>query len=170
LSNFFKKEKLLAVKKGILKEKFSKIDKDLFSFSHTKDLASSTEKTVNEFYNLLSSSEFIELMENLSGIKLIKKIDMQSHSFSKGDYLLFHDDDLLGRKIAYIIYLSDFSRAEGGKLSLYDIKKPLNPIKQVIPKFSTFACFKVSNDSLHDVEEVLANKKRITIGGWFYGN
>ena len=170
LPDFFNKNRLLELKKGILKEKYEKIEKDLFSLSHTKDLASSSNHSVREFYHLLSSKEFVSLMEKLTGEKLSLKIDMQSHSMAQGDYLLFHDDVVERRKIAYIAYLTDLKSKDGGALRLYDVKNPLNPIKLIHPTYNSFACFKVSNKSLHDVEEVKSDRQRLTIGGWFYGN
>ena len=207
LNDFFNKKRLSSLKKEILKEKFEKVEKDLFSLSHTCDLISSDNIMIKEFYSLLFSKEFISLMEKLTNEKLSQKIDMseierrhtlaigyktsrrfpsmlkntpnnlvrsvfdmQSHGMAQGDYLLFHDDVVEGRSIAYIVYLADLSAEDGGALRLYDIKKPLNPIKKINPGFNTFACFKVSSKSMHDVEEVKSNKQRLTIGGWFYGN
>ena len=169
LKDFFDKNRLLKLKKEVLNEKFEKIDKDLFTLSHTKDLFSSRNKIIKEFYQLLSSKEFISLMEKLTIQKLSNKIDMQSHSMAHGNYLLFHDDVVEGRSIAYIVYLSDLNPQDGGALRLYNSKKPLNPVKKIYPKFNSFACFKVSKKSLHDVEEIKSDKQRLTIGGWFYG-
>ena len=168
LADFFNENKLSKLKTEVLKEIYEKIEKDLFSLSHTKDLFSSGNQFVKEFYNLFSSKEFISLMEKLTGEKLSNRIDLQSHSMSQGDYLLFHDDVIEGRSIAYIVYLADLTDKDGGALRLYDIKKPLDPIKIIHPKFCTFACFKVSEKSLHDVEEVKSKKQRLTIGGWYY--
>ena len=170
LPNFFSKNKISKLKKRILREKFEKIEKDLFSLSHTKDLVSAKSQIAKEFYNLLSSKVFIVLMEKLTGQKLENNIDMQSHKMVQGNYLLFHDDVVEGRSIAYIIYLSGLNPEDGGALRLYDIKNPINPAKKIHPKFNSFACFKVSRKSLHDVEEVISNKERYTIGGWFYGH
>ena len=170
LPNFFNQNRLLKVKNEILKEKYEKIEKDLFSLSHTKDLALSGSHSVKEFYQLLSSKEFSSLMKKLTGEKLSLKIDMQSHSMVQGDYLLFHDDVVEGRSIAYIAYLTDLISKDGGALRLYDVKNPLNPIELIHPTYNSFACFKVSSKSLHDVEEIKSNKQRLTIGGWFYGN
>ncbi len=170
LDNFFNENKLLKLKKEILMEKFEKIDKDLFSMSHTKDLVSSKNLLLQEFYNLLSSQDFIKLLQKLTGENLSLKIDMQSHRMVLGNYLLFHDDVVEGRKIAYIVYLESLKSRDGGALRLYNIRNPLNPIKKIIPKFNTFACFKVSSKSMHDVEEIKTNRQRLTIGGWFYGN
>ena len=170
LDDFFRKDNLFRLKNKISKEKYEKIDTDLFTLSHTNDLVSSQNKLIKEFYKLLSSNEFILLMEKLTEEKLSNKIDMQSHSMIQGNYLLFHDDVVEGRKIAYVAYLSDLNPDDGGRLQLYDVKNPLKPIHQIIPKFNSFACFKVSDKSLHDVEEIKSNKQRLTIGGWFYGN
>ena len=170
LDDFFNKNKLLKLKKELAKEKYGKIDKDLFSLSHTNDLVSSKISLIKEFYGLLSSNEFISLMEKLTNEKLSGKIDMQSHVMTQGNYLLFHDDVVEGRRIAYIVYLTSLNPKDGGALRLYGIKSPLNPVKKIYPKFNSFACFKVSKKSLHDVEEVKSKKQRLTIGGWFYGN
>ena len=170
LNDFFNKTKLLKLKNELSKEKYGKIEKDLFSLSHTKDLVSSKNNSIKEFYELLSSDEFISLMQKLTNEKLSKKIDMQSHVMIQGNYLLFHDDVVESRNTAYIVYLTSLNPKDGGALRLYDIKSPLNPARKIYPKFNSFACFKVSTKSLHDVEEVKSKKKRLTIGGWFYGN
>lgn len=169
LHDFFNENKLLKLKNAILRERFEKQDKDLFSFSHTKELRHSKNRIVQEFCNLLSSNEFLNLMEKLTG-ETLEIADMHAHLYAQGDHLLLHDDVVEGRKIAYIAYLSDLKPIDGGSLRLYDIKKPLQPIKKITPRFNSFACFKVSANSIHDVEEIKTNKKRLTIGGWFNGD
>lgn len=170
LGAFFNKHRLLRLKKEIMKEKFVGQDKDLFSFSNTKELKYSKNKIIMEFFDFLSSAKFLNFMEKLTWEKHLTHIDMHAHNFKQGDYLLFHDDVVENRKVAYIIYLSTLNVKDGGKLQLYDVKNPIKPIKSIIPKFNSFACFKVSTKSLHDVEEVKTKKQRLTIGGWFYGN
>src|SRR3989338_8461548 len=150
LPNFFDKNELMKLKNEVLKEKYELADRDLFTLSHTGDLISSDNPAIKEFYDLLSSNEFIHLMEKLTGERLSQKIDMQSHSMTAGDYLLFHDDVVEGRKIAYIAYLAkDFEEKDGGRLQLFDVKNSRNPIISIIPKFCSFAGFKVSEKSVH---------------------
>ena len=171
LKNFFNKDKVLKLKNAILKEKFERQDKDLFSFSNTKELKYAENKLIKGFFKLLMSNEFIDLMKKLTGETKLNHIDMHAHIFKQGDYLLFHDDLVEDRKIAYIVYLSQGFKAKyGGRLQLFDIKNPLKPAKEIVPAFNSFVCFKVSKKSLHAVEEIKSNKQRITIGGWFYGN
>jgi Rps23 Pro-64 3,4-dihydroxylase Tpa1-like proline 4-hydroxylase len=168
--DFFRKEKLEELRKEVLKQEFIRHDKDLFSLSNTKEFTYTDNKTIKEFYTLLSGKEFIGFMKKLTGEKYLKGIDMHAHSMVQGDYLLFHDDVVEGRKIAYIAYLAKgFTPKDGGRLQLFDIKSPREPVASIIPKFGSFAGFEVSEKSVHLVEEVMSDKNRLTIGGWFYG-
>ena len=170
LPDFFNTKKISGLRNSLVKEKFERLDKDLFSFWCTMDLSSSKYKAINDFYGFLSSAEFTGLMRNLTGEKLSGRIGMQSNKYKQGDYLLLHDDVVENRKIAYMVYLSSLNTRDGGRLRLYDIKNSMIPAKSVKPQFNLFACFKVSSRSLHDVEEVKSNKERLTVGGWFYGD
>lgn len=171
LHDFLRQDKILKLRNAIFKEQFTRQDKNLFSFYNTQELRFSKSKIVKDFFNLLSSIEFLSLMKNLTKEKSLKSIDMHAHLYRQGDYLLFHDDVVEGRKIAYIIYMSEgFAAKDGGRLELYDTKNPSKPVKSIIPEFNSFLCFKVSGKSLHAVEEVKSAKERLTLGGWFYGN
>lgn len=171
LHDFLNPAKLEKLRKTLLKELFERIDKDLFSFENTKDLATSKSNIIQEFYNFFSSTEFRKFVEQMTGEKLGSISDMHGHLFKQGDYLLFHDDLVEQRKIAYVINLSKgFTSKDGGRFMMYNMKKPQKPAIVVLPEFNTVVCFKVSTKTLHAVEEVLTNKKRLSIGGWFYGN
>lgn len=171
LKDFFKEKKILEIRTAILKEKFETIDRDLFSFSQTKELFSSKDKKVKEFYTFFSSQEFISFISRLTGEKLGNKADMHAHLFNQGDYLLFHDDVVEGRKIAYVVNLSQgFTSKDGGKLQFFNSKSPQHPVQEIPPEFNSLVCFQVSEKSLHAVREVLAKKQRLTLGGWFYGD
>ena len=121
---------------------------------------------IKQSYGCSAKKEYTDKIE-----KRLKNIDMHAHLYGQGDYLLFHDDVVEKRKIAYILYLSKgFSVKDGGRLELYNVENPLKPQKSIIPDFNSFLCFKVSRKSLHAVEEIKTRKQRVTIGGWFYGN
>lgn len=171
LKDFFNKQKIMNVKQELLKESFEQIDRDLFSFSNTRELVGSRNETIKEFYAFFSSAEFMKFIEQITGEKKLTKIDMHGHLFANGDYLLFHDDVVEGRKIAYVVNLSEgFNANDGGRFNVYNAKKPEIPAIQIVPEFNTFVCFKVSKKSMHEVEEVKLEKKRISLSGWFYGN
>ncbi len=169
--DFFNESKIKDLKKAVLKEKFERIDKDLFSFSQTKELVNSKNKIIKEFHEFLSSKDFINFIQKISSVNLDYKIDMHSHIFLDTDYLLFHDDVVESRGVSYVINLSDdFSVNDGGRLQLYDINNALYPYKEIIPNFNSFVLFTVSKNSMHSIEEIKSNKKRLTVSGWFHGN
>nr|XP_036857368.1 prolyl 3-hydroxylase OGFOD1 [Manis javanica] len=90
------------------------------------------------------------------------------------DALLCHDDELEGRRIAFILYLvPPWDRSLGGTLDLYNVdehSQPKHIVKSLIPSWNTLVFFEVSPVSFHQVSEVLSEEKsRLSISGWFHG-
>ena len=169
LTNFFREERVILLIKALMKENFFLKDSDLFTFLQTNDFKGTKNKTLKNFNFFLSSKDFIQYFSNLTGTKLNQSIDMFGTVYANTHYLLPHDDRLESRKIAYLFYLSNLTKKDGGKLLLYD-SHPEKVIKKIVPQFNTFAFFKVSKKSFHEVEEVTGENQRITITGWFHGN
>lgn len=154
------------VENALLAEKFTHSNSDLFEFQQTNDLSKTKNKVLKEFHKFFSSKKFLKFMSKVTGEKLTS-IDMSGFVYSPGDYLLPHDDRLEGRKIAYIVNLSrDFNEEDGGALQLFEGKEI---VKSIVPIYNTLAFFKVSPKSLHQVQEVLGDKNRISLAGWFHG-
>ncbi|MEK6910913.1 MAG: 2OG-Fe(II) oxygenase family protein [Nanoarchaeota archaeon] len=157
---------------ALKKEEFEEKDSDLFSFKQTQDLHYSENKEIKEFVKMLESREFAERIEKISGIKVKKgAFDLAGSLYENTDYLLCHDDELEGRKIAYVYYLcEDFSEKDGGALALLedDNGKPGKSGKRYSPKWNSLMIFEVSKRSWHEVEEVIGKKKRYAIGGWLH--
>ncbi|MEK6936574.1 MAG: 2OG-Fe(II) oxygenase family protein [Nanoarchaeota archaeon] len=175
LKDFFIEKKIIPVLLALENEIFVSKNTDLFQFQQTENDIKGSEITVlKEFNDFFNSKEFGEFIFKITGIKIsLGKIDMSGFVYSKTDYLLPHDDRLEGRKIAYILNLSEkFKKGDGGKLQFFDVKnkKPSKIVKSFIPSFNTLALFEVSENSFHQVEEVLVNKERISFAGWFYGD
>jgi len=171
LENFFNANMCNKILNALSKEKFDFKESDLFQLSQTEDMKNTKNKVLKEFREFLISKEFIKYMEDITSLKLNKnKIDFAGSLYQDTDYLLCHDDRLEGRKIAFLIYLSDFEDREGGCLNLFSSKNnlPEKAIKSIVPKFNKFAFFEVSNISFHEVEEVIVDKQRIAVGGWFH--
>lgn len=171
LTDFFVKQKAAMLLESLSKEQFFEKESDLFKFLQTNDMASTSISLLQEFHALLRSNEFIELMQDLTGLKLKNSIDLAGNIYQDTDFLLCHDDKLEGRKIAFLIYLSDMSPKDGGQLNLFDSKKnlPDKVAKKIVPKFNSFTFFKVSPKSFHSVGEVVSDTQRITFNGWFHG-
>ena len=157
---------------AIKKEKFFKKDSDLFSFSQTNNLFFSKNKIVAEAVSLFSSSKFSSLVSNITGQKLKQgAVDVSAALYAKNNYLLCHDDQVEDRKIAFILYLSEsLSEKDGGALSFF-YEKAGHPQKRAIANYpiqNSMMLFSVSAKSWHEVEEMLTDKKRCTIGGWMH--
>jgi prolyl 3-hydroxylase /prolyl 3,4-dihydroxylase len=172
LKDFLHTEKAVLLLKCLSEEQFEEKESDLFKLKQTKDFKSSKNKDLKRFREFLASSNFIAFMEEITGSKLKSGVvDCGSSLYESTDFLLPHDDQLEGRSIAYMLYFSDISKKEGGALELYGSKRgvPSKVEKSFQPAFNTFAFFKVSPVSFHQVAEVTEEVQRISINGWFHG-
>jgi Rps23 Pro-64 3,4-dihydroxylase Tpa1-like proline 4-hydroxylase len=171
LDGFFDNFQLKNVFQALLKEQFERKEADLFDLCQTQDFETSESEVLQEFRTALKSKEFISFMESITGLKLkAGKISIAGSLYEDGDYLLCHDDQLEGRKIAFLIYFSDLDVKNSGSLDLFSSLKgkPIEIAKSIQPKFNRFTFFEVSETSFHQVREVIG-KQRFAIGGWFYG-
>lgn len=171
IENFFLDKKIAVLLKALKQEEFLEKESDLFKFMQSHDFATTKNKILQELRAFLSSKEFILYLERITGLKLKEgSIDISASLYQNTDYLLPHDDKLENRKIAFMLYLSTLQSKDGGKLILYKTKGsiPKQEETAIIPKTNSFVFFKVTEKSFHEVEEILTNTQRITIGGWFH--
>jgi hypothetical protein len=114
-------------------------------------------------------------LQRATGIELRDTVDMFCAKYSQGDTLLCHDDELEGRRVAFIYYLVPpaWGPEDGGALDLFATGHDGNPAevaRSLVPLRNSFVFFEVSPVSFHQVAEVLAaDKVRLSVGGWFHG-
>ena len=171
LKNFFRKEKVLALTRALSREQFYLKYADLFTFFQTNDLVSSQNRTIVEFRHFLSSSAFVSFISGITALPLAsQKIDLAGTRYTATHHLLPHDDHLEKRRVAFMLYLSTLAKKDGGAFGMYASRggKATRIIKRIQPEINTFVFFTVCPTSFHEVEEVLTNKKRIALSGWFY--
>lgn len=172
IDNFLNVDKFTELKKACLLEDFYVEDHDLYHFFRTVDYKTSKVPIIVEFREFLKSVEFREFFEKLVCMDLdSKKMDLHSLRLESGDYLLCHDDDVQNRAIAFILNFSEFEDCDGGKLELFESEngKPTKICKSIVPKANRFNMFKVTpGKSFHQIEEVLSEKQRNSISGWYY--
>nr|CAH8860944.1 unnamed protein product [Trichobilharzia regenti] len=185
------------VKKEIEKLPFVQKCNDLYTFSQSCDILnlcqdvenpnnSATCPLIISFRTFLLNT-VLPWLKDITGIPLYEnKVDLTSSIYKQGDYLLCHDDELEGRRIAFIWYLvpDDWNnQKDGGELELFDSvpveggednnnEGKLIPTRICVslpPKCNTFTFFEVSPRSFHQVAEVLGNTKRVSLHGWFHG-
>jgi Rps23 Pro-64 3,4-dihydroxylase Tpa1-like proline 4-hydroxylase len=148
-------------------------DSDLYQFKRTVDVKHLQSKKLLDIKQLLFSKEFQNIISALTGITSFSNTgDFHSLLLEQGHYLLCHDDQVQGRKLAFIINLSkDWKKEDGGSLDLFDVDQdgfPKTIVKSITPSFNQFNCFEVSSTSFHQISEVLSNKQRLSFSGWYY--
>lgn len=182
---------LLQVSKGgvedfhqMLKQELSLLEfveknNDLYQFHQTRDLLSSRDLPEQPYLNAFKSilrGELKDMVEEMTGISLNDNIDLFCGKYAHTDYLLCHDDELEGRRIAFIFYLvsPSWSEADGGALDLFDTDpkgEPDKVVKSLFPVLNSFAFFPVNEKSYHQVAEVLSKDNiRLSLSGWFHGD
>lgn len=174
LKNFLQPKQLAFLRNALEKQEFETKESDLFYLQQTKDLRNSTTFVFSSFYTMLNSSYLQKWLQEITGMQKLKSsVDLAGQSFPKHGYLLPHDDYLDHRKIAYILYLgTTLTAKEGGTLEFFSADKENNALKVVKaypPQENSFMFFSVSRQSYHQVSEMLTDKKRLTLGGWFHG-
>ncbi len=171
LPDFFHLEKAVEIIKALAEEPFELKEADLFKFKQTADLRSTQNHLLKSFREFLASSEFASYLSYITSITLKPHhLDVSGTLYEDTDYLLCHDDRLDTRKIAYFYYLSSLEKNDGGGLNLFGCKKgvPLTIRKTITPAFNTFAFFLVSEQSFHEVAEVVRDIQRLALSGWFH--
>ncbi|NXD15468.1 OGFD1 hydroxylase, partial [Nothocercus nigrocapillus] len=120
-------------------------------------------------------------LSDVTQIQLEPTIDLSCAQYGYTDVLLCHDDELEGRRIAFILYLvPPWEKSDGGTLDLYSTDEHFQPqqiVKSLVPSWNTLAFFEVSPVSFHQartcilfVSEVLSEEKcRLSVSGWFHG-
>ncbi len=171
IKDFLREEKVNSLLRALKTEEFIEKESDLFNFKQTSDLYFSKNEIIKNFHKTICSWSFFHLIEKITGVKLKGILDMSGTLYENCSYLLCHDDKLEGRKIAYVFYLSkNFTKKDGGDFVLFNSinNKPAAIAKKYSPLWNSLLLFEVSGNSFHEVEEILSNKKRYAIGGWFY--
>ncbi|XP_015925058.1 prolyl 3-hydroxylase OGFOD1 [Parasteatoda tepidariorum] len=144
---------------------------DLYQFKQSEDLAGCLYAGVEALRKLFNGN-CLEWMKDVTKIPLSDKVDMSCSCYTYTDHLLCHDDELEGRRIAYIYYLvPEWEEKDGGTLDLFKCEngQPTEIKTSFVPVWNNLVFFEVSPESYHQVSEVLSYKTRTSISGWFHG-
>eukprot|EP00126_Sphaerothecum_destruens_P001001 Sdes_comp12181_c0_seq1m2942 len=172
LHNFVKQSVLEELKPILLQEKYTQKKNDLYEFYQTPDLKHSSQPIVSTFRDSFFPS-CLSFMRSVTGIALNDVIDMNCSRYEAGGHLLCHDDRLDTRRIAFILYLVDpsWSCLDGGALDVFsmdDNNQPADIVASISPVWNSLSFFYVNHQSYHQVAEILSQKTRLSVGGWFH--
>uniref|UniRef100_G3TIM7 Prolyl 3-hydroxylase OGFOD1 n=1 Tax=Loxodonta africana TaxID=9785 RepID=G3TIM7_LOXAF len=176
IPNFIQSQDFLeGLQKELLNLDFHEKYNDLYKFQQSDDLKKRREPHIAALRKVLFE-DFRAWLSDISNIDLESTIDMSCAKYEYTDALLCHDDELEGRRIAFILYLvPPWDMSLGGTLDLYSVDgaehfQPKQIVKSLIPSWNTLVFFEVSPVSFHQVSEVLSEEKlRLSISGWFHG-
>ncbi|XP_055582236.1 prolyl 3-hydroxylase OGFOD1 [Falco cherrug] len=146
---------------------------DLLSLRQSEELGGRPEPHVAALRHALCE-EFRAWLSAVTQIELEPTIDISCAKYEYTDVLLCHDDELEGRRIAFILYLvPPWEKSNGGTLDLYSADEHFQPqqiVKSLVPSWNTLVFFEVSPVSFHQVSEILSEEKcRLSVSGWFHG-
>ncbi|XP_004600714.2 prolyl 3-hydroxylase OGFOD1 [Sorex araneus] len=174
IPNFIQNQNLVEeLQKELLNLNFHEKCNDLYKFHQSDDLKKRREPHICALRKILYE-DFRTWISDISKMDLESTIDMSCAKYEFSDALLCHDDELEGRRIAFILYLvPPWDRSLGGTLDLYSVDEHFQPkqiVKSLVPSWNTLVFFEVSPVSFHQVSEVLSEEKsRLSISGWFHG-
>ncbi|XP_037104114.1 prolyl 3-hydroxylase OGFOD1 [Syngnathus acus] len=174
IKNFIQSENFLDnLQTELLTLNFHSKSNDLYKFKQSDDLRKRTEPHIAGLRSALFS-QFRLWLEEVLGVKLEPTVDISCAKYQYTDILLCHDDELEGRRVAFILYLvPPWLSSDGGSLDLYTTDAHFQPqsiVKSLVPSWNTLVLFEVSPISFHQVSEVLSQDKcRLSLSGWFHG-
>jgi len=162
-----------ALKDELLELDFIEKNNDLYKFQQTADLGGVERPHVRALRRLLFG-QLRDWLCEVTGIALEDTVDMGCSRYQYTDTLLCHDDELEGRRIAFVLYLVPaWSRQDGGLLDLFDRDEhgqPRQVSRSILPANNSLVLFEVTPESFHQVSEVLSEDKlRLSVNGWFHG-
>ena len=122
----------------------------------------------NQLLALLNTSQFLDIINEITLLKNLKNTDGQLTQYKGGDFLTRHKDNISGetREIAYVISLSKNWHPDWGGL-LQFFHDDGTPGLTLAPLFNNIVLFDVNK--VHSVTNVasFAPIKRYSITGWF---
>uniref|UniRef100_A0A672I4M0 2-oxoglutarate and iron-dependent oxygenase domain containing 1 n=1 Tax=Salarias fasciatus TaxID=181472 RepID=A0A672I4M0_SALFA len=153
IKNFLSSEVFVEnLQKELLGLDFHEKSNDLYKFKQSDDLKKRTEPHIAGLREGLFG-RFRSWLGEVLGVELEPTVDISCARYEHTDVLLCHDDELEGRRVAFILYLvPPWQSSDGGTLDLYSINSNFQPqsiVKSLVPSWNTLVLFEVSPVSFH---------------------
>ncbi|XP_030764497.1 prolyl 3-hydroxylase OGFOD1 isoform X2 [Sitophilus oryzae] len=174
VKNFIENGKFLdKLRQDIYDLKFHLRTMDLYEFFQSRDLQYLSGDRITAIYDLLRK-DVLNWVSSITGYNL-SHISATISLYTNTDYLLVHDDQREDRMVAFILYLMDetgWQKNNGGCLQLLNKDsdgQPSDIVYDIAPSNNQFIFFPVTNESYHQVGEIVGmDKYRLSINGWFH--
>jgi len=115
----------------------------------------------------MADEEFLSAMRSLSGMDDINRVYAQATMYSRGSFLLVHDDETAveRRRLAYVINLTRHWRPDWGGL-LHFADDEGNVVDTYFPHFNSLALFTVPQKHFVSYVAPYAQGERSAVTGW----
>jgi Rps23 Pro-64 3,4-dihydroxylase Tpa1-like proline 4-hydroxylase len=122
---------------------------------------------LTRFLRWMADEPFLSLMRDLSGIADINRVYAQATMYSRGNFLVAHDDEVSAerRRIAYVINLTPAWRPDWGGL-LHFSDEAGNVVDTFCPHFNSLSLFTVPQTHFVSYVTPFAKAERCAITGW----
>ncbi|KAF4111186.1 prolyl 3-hydroxylase OGFOD1 [Onychostoma macrolepis] len=174
ITHFLQSESFVeSLQAELLQLNFNSKSNDLYKFQQSDDLRERKEHHISQIRSVIFGEFRVWLSEVLQ-VDLEATVDISCAKYEHTDVLLCHDDELEGRRVAFILYLvPPWQVKDGGTLDLFSTDEhcqPVSVVKSLLPCWNSLVFFEVSPVSFHQVAEVLSEEKsRLSLSGWFHG-
>uniref|UniRef100_A0A8C2EX79 2-oxoglutarate and iron-dependent oxygenase domain containing 1 n=1 Tax=Cyprinus carpio TaxID=7962 RepID=A0A8C2EX79_CYPCA len=142
----------------LLQLNFNTKSNDLYKFQQSDDLRERKEHHISQIRSVVFGEFRVWLSEVLQ-VDLEATVDISCAKYEHTDVLLCHDDELEGRRVAFILYLvPPWEVKDGGTLDLFSTDEhcqPVSVVKSLLPCWNSLVFFEVSPVSFHQVESLL---------------
>nr|XP_060644210.1 prolyl 3-hydroxylase OGFOD1 [Anolis sagrei ordinatus] len=158
IPNFIQTEGFLeGLQKELLSLDFHEKCNDLYKFKQSDDLKKRREPHIAALRRVLFE-DFRAWLSDVTRVELEPTVDLSCAKYQYTDALLCHDDELEGRRIAFILYLvPPWKDSDGGTLDLFSTdehSQPLQVVKSLVPSWNSLAFFEVSPVSFHQARRL----------------
>uniref|UniRef100_A0A8C7MDV9 2-oxoglutarate and iron-dependent oxygenase domain containing 1 n=1 Tax=Oncorhynchus kisutch TaxID=8019 RepID=A0A8C7MDV9_ONCKI len=136
------------LQRELLDLNFHEKSNDLYKFNQSDDLKKRKEPHITGLFG-----RFRSWLGEVLGVELKPTVDISCSKYQYTDVLLCHDDELEGRRVAFILYfVPPWESSDGGTLDLFsadDHFQPHSVVKSLVPSWNTLVLFEVSPISFH---------------------
>ena len=128
----------------------------------------SNHSTFRRFFSALRDEKFRLFFEEVSGLELGSPPLINAYAYRPGDFLGHHTDDVKGKRLSFVFYLSPhWERRFGGLLHMI---APGGEVTEVAPDYNSLLIFDVAAKTEHFISPVAAragDRARLSVSGWF---
>ncbi|MEE8295372.1 MAG: 2OG-Fe(II) oxygenase family protein [Sphingomonadales bacterium] len=126
---------------------------------------------VARFFEFVNTPEMINLISDITGIKGIKRANMQATAYGPGHFLTDHNDfdPEKDRKVAFVFNMTKDWKAEWGGI-LQFLEEDGFSESGLIPTFNALNIFQVPQRHIVSQVSTYAPKVRFGLTGWFMGS